>query len=273
MNVNHIDFSQPKKIDGNTYVCQLYRLDKTDKADKTDKTDKTDKADNIKSKKTIKISFNDSKVISLKKNTSDYVLTFKNRGMNNFMDDLNSYIIENVKKNYQTWFVSNMNPELIDDYYSTTLAYNKEHGDIIKLRCINLSDTDTETLESAIEKKQKANISIIFKNLRFYKQKFVLECIIDECEIHDNKYDLIEDNIDDEVLDENEFPEPDPEEIRTIKNNYISKLKIIHDTLENEIANLDQKKMEVLDNISSLELTENFSELIKISEEIEIKYK
>ena len=31
--------------------------------------------------------------------------------------------------------------------------------------------------------------------------------------------------------------------------------------------------MEVLDNISSLELTENFSELIKISEEIEIKYK
>ena len=251
MNVNHIEFSQPKKIDGNTYVCQL--------------------SEKKNSKKPIIISFNDSKVISLKKNTSDYILTFKNRGMNNFMDDLNSYIIENVKKNYQTWFVSNMNPELIDDYYSTTLAYNKEHGDIIKLRCINLSDT--ETLESAIEKKQKANISIIFKNLRFYKQKFVLECIIDQCEIHDNKYDLIEDNIDDEVLDENEFPEPDPEEIRTIKNNYISKLKNIHDTLENEIMILDKKKMEVLDNISSLELTENFSELIKISEEIEIKYK
>lgn len=252
MNVNHIEFSQPKKIDGNTYVCQL--------------------SEKKNSKKPIKISFNDSKMISLKRNTSDHVLTFKNRGMNNFMDDLNSYIIENVKKNYQTWFVSNMNPELIDDYYSTTLAYNKEHGDIIKLRCINLNDTE-ETLESAIEKKQKANISIIFKNLRFYKQKFVLECIIDQCEIHDNKYDLIEDNIDDEVLDENEFPEPDPEDIRTIKNNYISKLKNIHDTLENEIMILDKKKMEVLDNISSLELTENFSELIKISEEIEIKYK
>ena len=250
MNVNHIEFSQPKKIDGNTYVCQL--------------------SDKKNSKKPITLSFNDSKVISLKKNTSDYILTFKNRGMNNFMDDLNSYIIENVKKNYQTWFVSNMNPELIDDYYSTTLAYNKEHGDIIKLRCINLSDT--ETLESAIEKKQKANITVTFKNLRFYKQKFVLECIVNQCEIHDTKYDLIEDNIDDEVSD-HEFPEPDPEEIRTIKNNYISKLKNIHDTLENEIANLDQKKMEVLDNISSLELTENFFELIKISEEIEIKYK
>jgi hypothetical protein len=252
MNVNHIEFSQPKKIDGNTYVCQLF--------------------EKKNSKKPIAISFNDSKVISFKKNTSDYILTFKNRGMNNFMDDLNSYIIENVKKNYQTWFVSNMNPELIDDYYSTTLAYNKEHGEIIKLRCINANHS--EILESAIEQKQKANITVTFRNLRFYKQKFVLECIVDQCDIHDNKYDLIEDTIDD-ISDEHEqeFPEPDPEEIRTIKNNYISKLKNIHDTLENEIANLDQKKMEVLDNISSLELTENFSELIKISEEIEIKYK
>ena len=125
MNVNHIEFSQPKKIDGNTYVCQL--------------------SDKKNSKKPITISFNDSKVISLKRNTSDYLLTFKNRGMNNFMDDLNSHIIETVKRNYQTWFVSNMNPELIDDYYSTTLAYNKEHGDIIKLRCINLSDIETKS--------------------------------------------------------------------------------------------------------------------------------
>jgi hypothetical protein len=184
------------------------------------------------------------------------------------MDDLNSYIIENVKRNYQTWFVSNMNPDLIDDYYSSTLAYNKEHGDIIKLRCIN---TNLDTFEI---KEGKANIDIIFKNLRFYKQKFVLECIIDKYEVHDSKYDLIEDNIDDDVSDENEeFPEPDPEEIRTIKNNYISKLKNIYDTLENEIMNLDKKKMEALHYISSLELTENFSELIKISEEIEINYK
>lgn len=251
MNVNHIEFSQPKKIDGNTYVCQL--------------------SDKKNSKKPITISFNDSKVISLKRNTSDYLLTFKNRGMNNFMDDLNSHIIETVKRNYQTWFVSNMNPELIDDYYSTTLAYNKEHGDIIKLRCINVSDI--ETLESASEQKQKANITVTFKNLRFYKQKFVLECIVNQCDIRDSKYDLIEDNIDDDVSEENDFPEPDPEEIRTIKNNYISKLKNIHDTLENEIMILDQKKIEVLDNISSLELTENFSELIKNLEEIEIKYK
>ena len=118
----NVEFSKPKKIDGNTYICQLFQ-----------------------SKQPLKILFEKSTIISSTnltnistlKHNNEYTLILKNKSMYDFIFDLNTHIVDTVKKNYQTWFVSNMNPDFIDDYYSNPLFYNKVHGDLIKLKCID----------------------------------------------------------------------------------------------------------------------------------------
>jgi hypothetical protein len=241
----NVEFSKPKKIDGNTYICQL-----------------------TQSKQPLKILFEKSTIISLKHNkdeTNEYTLVLKNKSMYDFIFDLNTHIVDTVRKNYQNWFVSNMNPEFIDDYYSNPLFYNKTHGDLIKLKCIDGRSSElTKSINS------RCDINITFKNLRFYKQKFILECIVNSCDISDNKYELIDDSDTESIShSEEEFPEPEPDEIIKIKNTYLKKLYNSVETIETEVKELENKKGIYISFISNLELSDGFKEIVKLCDQIE----
>jgi hypothetical protein len=244
MNVSNIEFSIPRKLDGSTYSCQLFQGTK---------------------KSNICILFNKVKIIS-SESTS---LLFKSTkdDMHNLMFDLNTHIVETVKKNYHNWFVSNMNPEYIEEYYSNTLIYNKEHGDLIKLKCIS----GTELIKN-YNKNKKYDIEIIFKNLRFYKQKFVLECTIKSCEESNNNYDLIDiDNSDIDNSDNEEMPEPEPEEVLLIKKTYLKNIKTYIKNIKNNIKDLEDKKNILFNLMAKLEISEHYSEIVSLCEQFENK--
>jgi hypothetical protein len=244
MNVSHIEFSRPRKLDGSTYTCQLSNNEK----------------------KPIKTIFTKAKIIALKGSSqSEYTLFMKcKESVHDMMFDLNAHIVNVVKKNYQSWFVSNMSAEFIEDYYSNTLTYHKDHGQMIKLKCIAGVDLIPKNFIHG-----KYDIEITFKSLRFYKQKFVLECTIDKCEESDNQYELIDDGDSVEYNSDEEIPEPEPEELRKIKKIYLKKVKGIKDNVEKQINELEVRKDGIYSLMASLELSEHFSEIVKICEQIE----
>jgi 2-hydroxy-3-keto-5-methylthiopentenyl-1-phosphate phosphatase len=68
---------------------------------------------------------------------------------------------------------------------------------------------------------------------------------------------------------DDELPEPEPEEVRKIKKVYLKKLKQQQDKLQKQLDEIESKKDEVYQLMTSLELSEQFCEIVKICEQIE----
>ena len=201
----NIHFTKPKKIDMLAYSCQLYQA-----------------VDN--KKKVVKKVYSNVLFLGMHR---ENIFLFKQNELRDFMEDLDEHIIQQVKQNYKDWFVSNMDPQLIDEYFSNNLLFKKPFGDIVKLQCNTIFD------EHVLKSNQQYTMTLTFKNLIFLKQKFYLECSISnvqECEnfaISDSKSDgCISD----------EFPEPSHEDIMSMKTDYIDAKKHNIKNLENEIS-------------------------------------
>ena len=156
MRINDIKFTKPKKIDGKSYICQLYFPQDPNK------------------RKIVKAEFYSVKVIKVQKSGNDFIILLKNKNMQNFMCDLNTHIVDTVKSNCLEWFGSVMDTELIEDYFTSTIIYNKTHGDLIKIHCSNI-----EYVKAFLNK--KCEILISFDKIKFHKQNFHLECSIISC--------------------------------------------------------------------------------------------
>lgn len=260
INIDQIRCSKPRKTE-NTYVCQIY-VD----------------VDNKKEKLTLP--FEASKITHIKHayQPGDYILHIKNKGMYDIIYDISNYIIDYVKKNCSEWFGNNMNPELLEDYYSNPLFYTKDHGDIIRLKCIN-----SPNINEYIDQKKLTNIYITFCNLRFYKQKFMIECKVEDIKPSNNKKEQV--LLDSTKTEDDEFnlfdsdediPEPEPEIINNIKETYEIKInetlqnyKIKIDDLEKEIKS-SNKKVDELDSIlKELKESKDYKEIQKLCNQIE----
>jgi hypothetical protein len=218
-NINLIRINKSKKSDNNTFICPIWK----------------DKKNIL-----LTIDLNNSVIIMKKCINGQNYIYIKNKKINNLFYDLNDKIVEIVKANCNTWFNNNMNVDLIDDYYINTLVYDKKYGDLIKLKCIN---------DDIVKENVKCNITISLQHLRFYKQKFVLECNIDTFELID-EYLLEDDNNSlDEFFEEDELPQPTYEELENIKlehtkkaTNTLIKLKEEVSILEDLLIKLNESK-------------------------------
>jgi len=218
--------SKPKKSDGGTYTCQM---------------------------KDTMLKLPGSVVVGLKQLTPDeFVLYIKNKKMYNDIYDINQNIIDTVKNNCTTWFNSNMNTDLIEDYFSNTLIYDKKHGDVIKLKFVDSASED-------VVLDQKADIVIECKQLRFYKQKFVLECELKSFETHDFAIDS-DDGID--ITDEEEdIPCPNEEELTAIKKDYLKKI----DEMQHNLS----EKLKTVVGFSERFQTADFKGIAKVIQDFE----
>ncbi len=232
--LNNLIINKPKKSNG-TYVCYIDQP--------------------------FKLVLNNSQLVYIKENTDDSQFVFlKNKQLFDYFCDLNDYIINVVKKNCGKWFNTNMNPDSIDDYFTNTIVYDKTHGDLIKLKITGEDKIDKDLLN------QKLNVTLTANNLRFYKQKFVLETLLDS---HEITCDIIDFSSDDEVLSEEEDDEPLPSasELLEMKTEVINSCEQNIKELELKIKNLAEE-LDRFNNIKSkMEQTEDIHEIIKIYDE------
>ena len=196
--VNTLHIERPKKSEANTFVCPI---------------------------KNFSIDLTGAQLVGTK---APYVF-LKHKAMHNYMYDLNNKIIQIVKENCGVWFNTNMNPELIEDYYTNTLIYDKNHGDLIKLKLVK--DLPAEVLN------QTLSLQLTATNLRFFKQKFVLECDVTDFSVMQT-CDIIDFSSDDEYFEEDPLI-PDSElaamktEVLDNLSQIISRVQPILDSMKN----------------------------------------
>lgn len=230
LQVDKILISKPRKSE-HTYICPIYYESK---------------------KEELALTFEHATIISIKplQQRNETFIYMKCKTRNNLMYDINTHIVDVVKEKSIQWFNNNMNTELIEDYYTNTLVYDKTHGDVIRLKVIG----DESVLKEIVG--TKVSITCVFEQLRIYKQKFVLECHVtnvtpspqSNCEI------AIASDIED-VADtyEDDVPSPNEEDIKRIKdecleatNKYLIDIKTQLHTLEYKIQGIEKIKSELL---------------------------
>lgn len=235
--------SKPKKQDNN-YICPIYFACEESK------------------KKKLEHSFTNSILIDIKRTkTNENFIYIKSKHNNNYMFDLNEIIIDIVKDKSQQWFNNNMNVDLIDDYYTNTIVYNKQYGDIIKLKII---DDNFDILKEHLLK--KIDIGIVFEHIKFYKQKFVVECTINNI-----NFDDISDTIENESIHSEQdidIPSPSNEDILNIKSEYLLKLDNFINTQQEQL-NIIQDKISEYQEYKELLNNSELNTIISICDKIE----
>ena len=245
---DHIKIVKPKKcIDNGTYEGKIYIQNNTGK------------------KKDIVLQIQNINIISKKVSQKDlYIcLRYKNsadkkskRELIDKICDINSKVLQYVKDNCASWFRNTITDDLIEDYYSNIISYDKTLGQIYKFKLINPSDSIDDSILNKL-----VNIKIKLRNIRFFKQKFVLEWIVEEIEILQDTETF--DTCDDDALSDNEdIPYPLQEDICNLKKEYTCKLM-------EHIKRLDRERSEFQEAIHSISGAMEFSILSKILEDID----
>ena len=200
--------------------------------------------------------FERAKIIYVKplSQRDEFFLFIRCKSSNDFMCDLNNHIIDTVQEKNASWFHTNMNQDLIEDYYTTTIVYDKKHGDLIRIKCVgdeSVPQTFVEDTASLVA------LNVTFKHLRFYRQKIIVEAILESikpetsfvcCDIAD----------DDDEEEEPESPEPDLEDIDIIKQGSLSRFNEKLSKLTSQLTNIHQQiselefKKEILINATDL---------------------
>ena len=215
--VSELLIARPKKVD-NTFVCSIHQP--------------------------FSIVLKNSQLVHIKTVNQDAQFIFlKNKSLYNYLYDLNSRIIETVKENCSNWFNTNMNPDLVDDYYTTTLVYDKTHGDLIKIKVVGEQQFHQDIVGS------KLNLTLKASNLRFYKQKFVLETTIDTYEMGCDIIDFSSDSESEQASDDEEVAYPSAAELEEMRTDVLTKTSDTINKLDEELANV-KKVHEEMKNAS-----------------------
>ena len=219
---------KPKRNANGTYEGQIYRNHNKD---------------------LLNLKIDDAKIVSIKQHNEDFYLYIKHKTVAKDICDINSDIIATVKNNCKSWFKNTLSDDLIEDYFTTNIIYDKVLGQVIKFKVLN----DI----SELQKDTTANISFTLKTIRFYKQKFVIEWDVDEVEISDSMC-LVELG---EDADEEDIPEPLAEDIISIKDHYMGIINNGLIRLRSEKGAIEDKEKALIALTEKIDAGNNLSEV------------
>ena len=246
LEVDKIIISKPRKSNG-SYICPVAYNTKADK---------------------LMYGFKNATLVKCKplQQRDETMVFLKCKHAIDFICDLNALVIETIKDKSRIWFNNEMNIELIDDYFTNTLVYDKKYGDMIRLKCIGAESM----IESYLGK--KVDVEITFEHIRFFKQKFVIECTIESmkgaCPEEFGTWSINSD-AEEETDAVEDQPSPSCEDVRIIVDEtvalaarYLDHLRGQHDELAAKIAAVEEKKEELLS-------TFDIHKIISICEDLE----
>lgn len=237
---------KPKRASNGTYEGLIYKNSKKD---------------------LVKIRVEKAIIVDIKQNKdNDYYLTLKQKSIAKDICVINEKIIDYVKENCGSWFKNNLSDDLIEDYFTSNILYDKDKGQLIRFKCTNdISVLSTDT---------SVNIVLSLKLIRFYKQKFVVEWEVEEIEIIDNLLfqSDIESDISEEINDD-DIPTPDEEELsislNESKTHYNQKLNDQLLSIQKQILSLTDKENILKEQVTKLNSIANFYELSSLCHDLD----
>lgn len=212
------------------------------------------------------------RLCSLKRSDDDVYLFIKSKQHNNVFADLNATVIDIVKANCAKWFSQALSPDLIEDYYSNTLVYDKKLGNLIRIKCMSVNVDDiTDTPLSC-------DIKVTLKTLRFFKQKFVLEWDLDELEMLEGPSKGLQgtlvgiddsDGEEDDGDEEEEIPMPDDEDIGDIRRHMVERCVGRLEEVTELLERLNKEHKDLTEAMNRVKSEEDYNEFIKACHEAE----
>lgn len=218
------------------------------------------------SKSPFTVCFTNATILELKE--TSHTVIMKCKSMTRYMDALNDIILDVVRDQSAAWFNTRIDDDLIDEYYISTLQYDKKRGETIRMKVKNIEDIEEQFNEG------KVNVVVALKYLKFYKQKFFPEFELQLIEHASSNgrgaaLEFLEAS-DDEAgftSDEDELPLPSVEEIQAMRSEHISKLHETKRALEESYTAIAEKLTKVGDAIYQLETCNDFATIIRLCEE------
>jgi hypothetical protein len=197
IDIENIIISKPKKNE-TTYICPIF----------------------YKSlQQELKLNLEKALIVSIKplQTRNENMITLKSNAALKFFIDLNFHILDIVKQKTKTWFKNNLSLDMVEDYFINLVGYDKNYGDVIKLKIIG----DDEQLKAYLA--QNVDLKLTALNIRFYKQKFIVEFKVDNVILSKSTPAFKEVTEDLEMSEEDE-PFPSCDIILNMKDEYLKKL-------------------------------------------------
>ena len=197
IDIHNIIISKPKKNE-TTYICPIFY-----------------KSINQE----LKFTIDKTMIVSIKplQTRNENMITFKSNVAINFFIDLNFHILDTVKQKTKTWFKNNLSIDLVEDYFINLIVFDKKYGDVIKIKIIG----DDEQLKAYLL--QNVTLTLTALNIRFYKQKFIVEFKVDNVALAKSLVAFKE--VPEENLSEDDEPFPPCDIILNMKDEYLEKIK------------------------------------------------
>lgn len=214
--MEHINITKPKRRENGTYAANIF----------------------VEEKQRYVLHAPQSVIVGAKDiSEAERYLYIKNRKVNNEVCDLNKVIIDIVKENCDQWFKNAVNPDLIEEYYTNTIIYDRKYGDLIRLKVVDF--------EQEVPFHKPVDVRLTLMSIRFYKQKFVIEWTLDHVEassldVH-NLFDV-------EESEEEEVAAPLTEDMEAIREEYMAMLQRMKEDLVQQLQRVEAR-LEELDNV------------------------
>lgn len=233
-NIANLEFSKAKKKEG-FYICPV--------------------------KDTFTLRLDNVSIVSIKDTSNTLILKCKDKEITKYMDDFNHKILEIVIKQSSSWFNTNIDNDLIEEYYISTLQYDKKRGETIRLKIKNIDD-----IEEAKDINEYVSIVLSLKYLKFFKQKFYPEFQVELVEALEDSSNLEMYSDDEFYGDEEEHPVPSFEEVMMMKEECLRTLRNKCDELTQKLCQIETEYNENFEKLAKLDNCENLTDIITLCE-------
>jgi hypothetical protein len=208
------------------------------------------------------VTIDQAQVLTIKETSNTVIL--KSKCSVRYMDDLNDKIIDVVKQNSSNWFSTSIDNELIDEYYISTLQYDKKRGETIRIKVRNIDEVVDKQLSGHVK------FTLVLKYLKFYKQKFFAEFNIEGIEAVELIQPCNDVFLDDDCEDYQEYALPSYEEIQTIRMDCLQKLYNSRNKILEQMEKY-QAQSQILDEaIENLEIQTDLNRITELCEEYQM---
>lgn len=174
--------------------------------------------------------------------------------------DIEDVLLQKTKEHAHEWFNTRMTPDIIEDFFTSSIVVHKKYGHVLKLCCKN------ESIQASFKPRALCNLVLTLSGLKFYKKKFNLIWSIDTYEpiAMDAKEAEDTENMDPaDILDEEDrlFLGPDACDLETIwkdlaerAQNQLHLLTERRDSLTRQLESVHQSLEKVRHSMDQLQL-------------------
>lgn len=205
------------------------------------------------------VTIDKAQVLTIKETSNTVIL--KSKCCVRYMDDLNDKIIDVVKQNSSNWFSTSIDNELIDEYYISTLQYDKKRGETIRIKVRNIDEIIDKPISGHVK------LVLVLKYLKFYKQKFFAEFNIESVETTELCNDVF---LDDDCEDDQEYALPSYEEVQAIRMDCLQKLYSSRNKILEQMEQCQTQSQKLDDAIENLEMCTDMNQITELCEEYQM---